>query len=961
MAKRVILEAYSFDPTARTVTVNGRVIRQESLVLITNVTSNTVIYNFADSSLGYSEWTISTSGNVESTVIKVATATSSMNSADKLQIIIDEVNETFQPSETLQDPVGKLRVSQPQALIDTDFEYGVQSTKWETLSLMNNRPAAFYDPTSPVLGVTNIAGNGTRLVTVSLPSTTGITTSTPMYVQDTTDPAASGWVLPFVVTGNVSFTYYARGTVVNSSVFDSTKTYVYIGTFYTGSGITLATGSAAAFTFTGSEITVTTTYAHGLQVGSAIYVVGTTASSNPPNGAWFIRRTPTTNTAVFDVATGTPGGAITASGGATASLYARTWGTSVHRPFDGGVTFTAGYPYHANQLIRQTRRYFRYQSGKGIQFSTGSNLCSPYQVDLVTSSGATVTVQTKFPHNAGVGAVIKVSGVSQSLYNGTFTITSIPSDITFTYTASSTPETSTGTGAGITIQPYQWYGASLRIGMFDSQNGFFFQYDGQTVFAVRRSSTTQLKGWISALTSGSQSVTGTTTRWSDDLVAGDQIVIRGMTHTVIGVESQTSMTIYPEYRGTSISSPSQVQVSKTIDLKIPQSQWNIDKMDGTGQSKFNLDITKMQMWYMDYSWYGAGAIRWGFKNQRGEVIYCHRLAHGNNMTEAYMRSGNLPARYEVNTFWPYTEIVSTVQANETSAISVISTEGFPPSGTVALQQPSNSGTGGTNATIEYISYSSKTATSFSGLVRGKVDLTGPGGLASGGGTATPTLFTYSSGTSVLVTQFSPQSANTISHWGSSVIMDGRYDDDKSLVFLAGMSTAISNIGAGVTQPLISVRVAPAVDSGITGTLGQRELINRMQLILRSMAAYTTGASMTFLITLRLNGALSGGTFASAGGSSLSQVAFHTSGQTITGGETVYGFFTTTPGVTDQDLAIVRDIGNSILGGGNTLTVPTTANNKYPDGPDIITVCATNVTAVTTNSINARINWTEAQA
>jgi hypothetical protein len=134
----------------------------------------------------------------------------------------------------------------------------------------------------------------------------------------------------------------------------------------------------------------------------------------------------------------------------------------------------------------------------------------------------------------------------------------------------------------------------------------------------------------------------------------------------------------------------------------------------------------------------------------------------------------------------------------------------------------------------------------------------------------------------------------------------------------------------------------------------------MQLTLRSMAIQSTGAGAVFLITLRLNGRVSGGTFASVGGSSLAQVAYH-SGQTITGGENVFGFYTNTPGVTSQDLSTVRDIGNSILGGGNTLTCPTTASNVYPDGPDILTICATNITAVTTNSVNARISWTEAQA
>jgi hypothetical protein len=152
-----------------------------------------------------------------------------------------------------------------------------------------------------------------------------------------------------------------------------------------------------------------------------------------------------------------------------------------------------------------------------------------------------------------------------------------------------------------------------------------------------------------------------------------------------------------------------------------------------------------------------------------------------------------------------------------------------------------------------------------------------------------------------------------------------------------------------------------VDNGLAGLLGQREIINRMQLVLRTMGVYSTGTGMSFLITLRLNGRLSGGVFSSVGGSSLAQIAFHTAGQTIIGGENVFGFFTNTPGVTSYDLDLVRDMGNSILGGGNTNNVPTTVNNVYPDGPDIITVCATNVTAVTTNSINARINWTEAQA
>jgi hypothetical protein len=109
----------------------------------------------------------------------------------------------------------------------------------------------------------------------------------------------------------------------------------------------------------------------------------------------------------------------------------------------------------------------------------------------------------------------------------------------------------------------------------------------------------------------------------------------------------------------------------------------------------------------------------------------------------------------------------------------------------------------------------------------------------------------------------------------------------------------------------------------------------------------------------LNGRVSAGAFTPAGGSSLSQVCLHTGTTTVTGGETIYSFFAPT-GVIGKELALVRDLGNSILGGGNTLNVPTTANNVYPDGPDIVTIVATNL-GTGPQTINARLSWTEAQA
>jgi hypothetical protein len=84
-------------------------------------------------------------------------------------------------------------------------------------------------------------------------------------------------------------------------------------------------------------------------------------------------------------------------------------------------------------------------------------------------------------------------------------------------------------------------------------------------------------------------------------------------------------------------------------------------MDGNGPSGFTLDLTKMQMFYIDYSWYGAGFVRWGLRGIDGTIFYVHSLLNNNTNSEAYMRSGNLPGRYESSTFAPVSSITSTIE------------------------------------------------------------------------------------------------------------------------------------------------------------------------------------------------------------------------------------------------------------------------------------------------------------
>ena len=61
------------------------------------------------------------------------------------------------------------------------------------------------------------------------------------------------------------------------------------------------------------------------------------------------------------------------------------------------------------------------------------------------------------------------------------------------------------------------------------------------------------------------------------------------------------------------------------DKKSKQADFNGDVLDGTGSSGYILDISKMQMIGIQYSWYGAGFIDWMLRGDDGNFIFYHRM------------------------------------------------------------------------------------------------------------------------------------------------------------------------------------------------------------------------------------------------------------------------------------------------------------------------------------------------
>lgn len=1596
---------YTFNPSTRTIVLPVYVPR-ERLVLITNVTSNTVIYNFSDNTLGATSYT-ATGGqqypqdttartSPGQTTIVLAYNTASMSSADKLQILIDEVSNRMIPEETYIDPANKLRVSLPQSLIDTDFELGLQLTKWEFTQYQNGSPSIFTRPTDtplqPVFGglgfaVRNVSlPGGSTSVTLSgltMPSAPAVgsfvyvidaatslgyssfrytvTAGTTSSVTFTVSPAPTAGTVPLVVIGGVagtvanpsfaafnvtneiaatvivgtpvnvqdtfdeasadgtftvaavnsaarSFGFLAKSRTANINILQRPNTVIYAGAYHNA----YAAGSNLQLVSVVSDgartITITTTSPHGLTPGAPIAVFNTTQVN--ADGPWYVLSVPSPTTFTYATISTVTAGSILQ---VTTTLNLRPEGSQTHRPGDGGVQINAGNNLIGATAIRQTRRYFRYQSGKGMQFSTAFTFKPNYDITSVTVSGQLATITTDQDHGLKPGSIIRITGIiaatvaDSNVFNSTFVVRADQPIGTKSFAVTlSASVTDTSPGGTIpTIEVVEAKGYSARAGLFDDGNGMFWEFDGATLNVVRRNSTAILRGdLINVVTASTLVLGGTTTRFTKQLLPEDRIIIRGTTYRVSSITNDYTMTISPAYRaatpstasgtsglpystltattgqtqsiaiqltanasqitgasaagggsgafsftntfssaasttissggtvgsrnivvaastslipgqliigtgipantyidtsyvpgttavpltrvmtaasagtyffytvpspgmvvsGTGIAAATETQATtvsslvftttgaattvgttfvtqpmtaaasgsyvygaitagtptnvialnttygispgmvltgtaggvipgncivafvqnqgsgvvlntpitlattftngsaitftaahslyaitaatggsatavsatsitmvsaaalagvqigsfvtsataaqyipvgtyvtgvssnvvtlsaavttsipastnltfgsrlsvvgasqlvvngtwpvsavtastisfqttsaatagvvsvfgttrifgedfvarKSIvrELRIPQTSFNLDTLDGRGPSGFNLDLTKAQMIYMDYTWYGEGFARWGVRAVNGDIIYAHKLQHGNVTYQSYLRSGNLPGRFELANqgaispivtniaatgftitpaapgtitvfdaskyFVPFTDAASgtgkngevliegeyffytglatttgqapwatgdsgvtsvatlgavTTSSGRVTAIAVTSGgAGYTASPPVVISGPgagaravanvvagtvtsitiTDGGTGYTitpnvyigpnqltgvvrepntvsvgnllgavstagstsitsvsNASSYYVGMQLQAIAAFdnlpvliTGVIGPVINVARPAvtsgsitiaPIAKGVSTAAAHSAANTSGAPVAVALNTNQLvAPSAQHWGVSVIMDGRFDNDKSYVFTTPRQTA-SIVPQNTTAPLLSIRVSPSVSLGFARNFGVRDIVNRMQLNLYQMDVYTSGQ---FLITVRYNCASN--TFTAplfsanpVGSGSLAQVIYHNSQDIVTGGDVILAFYATNAGtgifsVTQQDLAIVKDLGNSIVGG----------DGVFPDGPDVITVFATNLSSTAPGPIYSRISWTEAQA
>jgi hypothetical protein len=1325
------------------------------------------------------------------------------------------------------DAIERQRVSLGQSIIDADFEYGLQATKWQTYQEIRKMPS-FYELPGTDIAVTSIVTNGATpsLITVTINTTlspnipnTVLSVGSVISLSGLTNPQrnadrAEGFFIVRTITGTTQVsvvTFEARG-MVGIATQDISTSYTVLrrgGVYTRGTSYLPFTNAVAAGT-----TTVTVSYppgvAHGIAPGTPIQTSNTatmTGLTPPENvlGNFIVLSTPSANTFTF-TATGTVSG-TQVNGTEGFRIYTSPYSYSIHRAFDGGVLLSPGQPSFGASALRQSKKVFRYQSGKGLLWSSGTLFCPNIDVTSANISLSNINVVCEVPHGCPqAGATIQLKGIATPGYNGTYTVSNVIDSRTLQVTPSILPTVSP---AALGDQPRlavsSWYGSSVRVGCFDDQNGLFWEWDGQTLWAVKRSSTFQLAGYVTATTgssvingdvsdtstylnstintgtivssvtsvngtypagsstsdvnvtvtaksgtlnpgllfpvsaitgispgsatviSGSYAsfargattvavsgvtaagpivpgsttaatnltflagypgyvsamttqtaftftfssavpssiaissisgngttatvttsaahnlvtgssititgatpggfnvtvtitVTGTTTftfestvnatasvvgsitaftlpagsfssvvstppstgsrvstiatwiattnsttvaltsvgggspitltkgfsipvsafggnggyayvaaspapasgtatvifsqaqtlaarttiplvfnpsptttasdlcdlayatlepttsnnasvstgsfvanfvvpqtyaagsfssqtlslglnlparimpfvadpipagtsnllivaqtntvsatsgllnnnmqtatasflnlfgsnayvtysnalsnafvisfpplatsitkaqvtalgaqlyvypntRFIDQLRINDKVTIRGMTHTVVQIQSQGTMIVNPPYRGAgNITVP--VKMCKIKEVRTPQNQFNRDTLDGSGPSGFKFDPTKMQMTGLQYTWYGAGFVDFMMRGGNGNWVYAHRYKQNNINDEAYMRTGNMPVRYEITN--ESTASVSTLASpigTQATTLTLTDTPTYwPPKGNVLVDN-------------ELMTYTAKVDNTLTGVTRAasiQYNVNDQTSLI----TTSSTAQTHQTGSTALL--IDTTCIPSLTHWGSAFIMDGEFDSDRGYFFNYSNTNVVATTSLNQTSNVFLIRLAPSVSNGVVGDIGQRELLNRSQLLLQKLEVIPSGnvvvvSGILNPVGINLNNVLWSNVNSATLGSqpSFTQIGVGLGTGYVPGsGERIFSTIAPAGAQNTIDLTTLKELSNTVIGG----------NGMFPDGPDTLMIQFSQVTG-TAGSTTCILNlfWTEAQA
>lgn len=353
------------------------------------------------------------------------------------------------------------------------------------------------------------------------------------------------------------------------------------------------------------------------------------------------------------------------------------------------------------------------------------------------------------------------------------------------------------------------------------------------------------------------------------------------------------------------------------NTRIELPNWNGDR---TIIQSINWNL--IQMLFIEYAWYGAGAVRWGvFVEGRPYVL--HQIGYGNRSTQTlpWARTGNLPVRYEQR------NTTTIAQQNDMFhyGVSVIveggldDQRGFTYSYGPSASAPRRS-VAGTTTRFPVLSYR--------GRPMGTIEFDQTAGAITG----TPT-------TTSMTVVGTPFTANALV---------GR------MIYWPNLNQ-VARITANTTNTLtyqdnvLGGAVAVAPTAGIAYQIG---LINRGQMLPRRLQLTSDQPVLVEIYISSPSGSgsgpisLTGANFVALNtlGSSFSFAERDVSATAFTGGENVYSLFVPANNPVENSLDNLLALVNNIRG----------------DRPDILTVAVTNPGATAAN-VSAQIIGQEAMS
>ena len=275
-------------------------------------------------------------------------------------------------------------------------------------------------------------------------------------------------------THNVDIPYSQVGAVLGEAYNAYTNT-IYVAAYtkkYTGFGpgtqgdptaagqaqgsngaiYAIPLASITSATESGTTVTITTSAPENFTAGQTVDIGGVGVAGY--NGSFTILSAPTSTTFTYTAASG-----LAASSGGDAAVV---------------------------NLLTDFNSVNMFPGSTGVNFRENtSSTIAAVGVPGAKETGNTVTITTTAAHNFAVGDVVNISGVGVAGYNGTFTIASVPSTTTFTYTDSASGLANSG-GGTVTGYDSAQDGQNTAFASVGTTGfgGMAISSDGQTLYVM---------------------------------------------------------------------------------------------------------------------------------------------------------------------------------------------------------------------------------------------------------------------------------------------------------------------------------------------------------------------------------------------------------------------------------------------------------------------------------------------